>query len=111
MKPEPNAADAIWLRRKTYRVMPLNPRLVGHVLEVESAIDRGISALRDVRRSDFYVIELQTGLAYIHIRENAKTVYVVAYSSFASPRYASVNGFAVHASGVATDCLRLERLA
>lgn len=80
VKLERNATDAIWLRRQNYHVMPLNPRLGGHVLEVECAIELGIPAHPDLRRHDFYLLELNSGWVYIHVRENARTVYVVAHS-------------------------------
>ena len=79
-KLERNATDAIWLRRQDYNVMPLNPRLDGHVPEVECAIQRGIPARPDLHRHDFYLLELGSGWAYIHVRENARIVYVVAHS-------------------------------
>jgi hypothetical protein len=82
---EGNVTDAIWLRCGNYRVIPLNPRLRGHIPELEWAIQRGISARPDWQRQDFYVLELRTGWAYIHVRENANAVYLVAYSSSNSP--------------------------
>src|SRR5262245_66263491 len=80
-KNEGNLTDAIWLRCGNYQVTPLNPRLRGHIPELECAIQRGISALPDWQRQDFYTLELKTGWAYIHVRENANAVYLVAYSS------------------------------
>jgi len=84
-KNEGNVTDVIWLRCGNYQVIPLNPRLRGHIPELECAIQRGISAHPDWQRQDFYILELRTGWAYIHVRENAKTVYLVAYSSSKAP--------------------------
>jgi hypothetical protein len=98
---ERNLPDAIWLRRENYHVMPLNTRLVRHTVEVERAIERGISARPDAHRDDFYVIELATGCVYIHVRENAKTVYVVAYSSSAQASSAKLGSTMM----VLTPCL------
>ena len=84
-KNDGNLTDAIWLRCGNYQVIPLNPRLRGHIPELECAIQRGISALPDWQRQDFYTLELKTGWAYIHVRENANAVYLVAYSSSNSP--------------------------
>jgi len=78
---EGNVIDAIWLRRGDYQVIPLNPHLQEHILELECAIQRGIPARPDARRPDFYVLELRSGWVYIHVREIAKTVYLVAHHS------------------------------
>src|SRR5262245_4584390 len=92
-KNEGNVTDAIWLRCQNYQVIPLNRGLLGRIRELEYAIHRGISARLDSRRHDFYTLELESGSAYIHVRENAKTVYLVAHSrsnpSNASPRISS----------------------
>jgi hypothetical protein len=80
-KNEGNVTDAIWLCCGNCQVIPLNPRLRGHVPELECAIQRGISARPDWQRQDFYILELRTGCAYIHVRENMNIVYLVAYSS------------------------------
>jgi hypothetical protein len=85
VKLERDVTDAIWLRRLNYHVMPLNPRLGGHVLEVERAIERGIPAHPDLHRHEFYLLELNSGWVYIHVRENARTVYVVAHSRHDRP--------------------------
>jgi hypothetical protein len=84
-KNEGNVTDAIWLRCGNYQVLPLNPRLRGHIPELECAIQRGISARPDLQRQDFYILELRSGWAYIHVRENVNTVYLVAYSSSKPP--------------------------
>src|SRR5262249_51584400 len=80
-----NVADAIWLCCGNYQVIPVNPRLRGHIPELECAIQRGTSARPDRQRQDFYILELRTGWAYIHVRETANAVYLVAYSSSNSP--------------------------
>lgn len=72
--------DAIWLRPRTYSVVPLNSRLAGRISELERAIKRGIPAYPDVSRDDFYDVELENGWAYIHVRDDKQTVYLVAYS-------------------------------
>jgi hypothetical protein len=87
-KNEGNVTDAIWLRCGNYQVIPLNPRLRGHIPELECAIQRGISARPDLQRQDFYILQLRSGWAYIHVRENVNTVYLVAYSS-SNPPHAS----------------------
>jgi hypothetical protein len=84
VKHERNVTGAIWLLRQNYHVVPLNPRLGGHTLELKRAIQRGISAHPDLHRDDFYGGELQSGWGYIHVRDKAKTVYLVAHSSSTS---------------------------
>lgn len=73
--------DAIW-RSQNYEVVPLNPRLAGRICELQRAIERGSLAYPDLSRHDFYDVELENGWAYIHVRDDAQTVYLVAYSRF-----------------------------
>ena len=77
--------DAIWLQFRDYHVVPLNPRLAGGIEEVEQAIKRGIAGCPDLRRPDFYHIELNNAWAYIHLRGDAQIVYLVAYFSPGQP--------------------------
>jgi len=72
--------DTIWLRGSDYRVTPLNARFAGHVPELKRALDAGVPAYPDASRRDFYDVELPTGWVYIHVREDKRTVYLVAYS-------------------------------
>ncbi|HYR87929.1 MAG TPA: hypothetical protein VE422_27865 [Terriglobia bacterium] len=58
--------------------MPLNSRLGGRV-ELERAINRGTPACPDLHRHDFYDVELDHGRAYVHVRDDLRTVYLVAY--------------------------------
>ena len=69
--------DVFWLQRDDYEVVPLNA-LHSPISEVVEAIKRGISAVPDPNRRDFYEVHLPDGWAYIHVRDAARTVYVVA---------------------------------
>jgi hypothetical protein len=73
-------AQAIWLQLQNYHVLPLSPRLDG-CIDVERAINRGIPACPDLNRADFYDVELDDRWAYVHVRDDLKTVYLVAYFS------------------------------
>ena len=75
--------DAIWLQLQNYHVMPLNPQLEGRV-DLERAINQGIPACPDLHRARFYDVELEGGWAYVHVRDDLQTVYLVAYFSSAS---------------------------
>ena len=72
--------EGIWLQSWNYAVVPLKPQLARHVLELEQAIQLGVSASPDLRRPDFYEVELENGRAYIHVRDDNRIVYLVAYS-------------------------------
>ena len=72
--------DGIWLQSRNYAVVPLNSQLAGRISEIERAIQRGVPASPDSHRHDFYDVELENGWAYIHVRDDAQTVYLVAYS-------------------------------
>ncbi len=63
-----------------YGVTPLNARSASHVSELKRALDTGVLAYPDASRLNFYDVELPTGWAYIHVREETRTVYLVAYS-------------------------------
>jgi hypothetical protein len=74
-------SDAIWLRTKDYGVVPLNSRLSAHVSELAAALDAGLPAYPDSSRQDFYDLELQSGWYYVHVHDDAQTVYLVAFSA------------------------------
>ena len=73
-------SDAIWLRPENYNVAALNARLSGRVLELKHALQTGLAACPDMSRDNFYDVELADGWAYIHVRDDKHTVYLVAYS-------------------------------
>ena len=77
--------DAIWLQLQNYHVMPLNPGLEG-CIEVMRGIHGRIPACPDLHRNDFYDVELDDGCAYVHVRHDLKTVYLVAYFSSTTSR-------------------------
>ena len=70
--------EAIWLKLHNYRVLPLSPQLDGFA-DLQEAINRGVPACPDSHRSDFYDLELDDGWAYIHVRDDLRVVYLVAY--------------------------------
>ena len=76
--------DSIWLQLQKHELAPLNPSLLGRIWELERAITRGVRAYPDLRRADFYDVELDDGWAYIHVHDDARTVYLVSYFSLAS---------------------------
>jgi|SRR5438046_2664555 len=102
--------DTIWLRGSDYLVTSLNARFAAHVPELKLALDAGVPAYPDASRSDFYDVALPTGWVYIHIREDKRTVYLVALLS--EPGHQSVNSTAQRRcpskdSNLTTSFLRL----
>ena len=73
-------SDSIWLRATKYNVAALNSKLAGRVSELKHALEAGLPAYPDTNRGDFYDVELPNGWAYIHVREDKQTVYLIAYS-------------------------------
>jgi hypothetical protein len=73
-------SDAIWLRPGNYNVAALNTKLVGRVPELKQALNDGVAACPDLGRVNFYDVELPSGWAYIHVRDDKHTVYLIAYS-------------------------------
>ena len=75
--------EAISLRRRNYRVVPLNSSLSGYTAALGMAIEHGVRACPDLQRPDFYEIELENGRAYVHVHDDARAVYLVAYGDSA----------------------------
>ena len=73
-------SDTIWLRVPNHQVAPLNPSLAALVPELKRALEAGVAVYADGSRPNFYDLELPTGWAYIHVRDDKQTVYLVAYS-------------------------------
>jgi hypothetical protein len=72
--------DAVWLKPLNYEVTALNSKLAARVPELERALMAGLPAYPDGSRQAFYDIELDNGWAYIHVHDDSRTVYLVAYS-------------------------------
>jgi hypothetical protein len=72
--------DTIWLQPKDYSIVSLNPKLSSHVPELARALRNGVPALPDNSRDGFYDVELDGGRSYIHIHDNARRIYLVAFS-------------------------------
>ncbi len=72
--------DTIWLQAGDYDVVALNDKLSSHVPELSKALRHGVPVLPDSSRYGFYDVELSNGWSYIHVYDDARTVYLVAYS-------------------------------
>jgi hypothetical protein len=73
-------SDTMWLRIPDYDIAALNPGLSNRLPELQHALKSGLSAYPDMSRANFYDVELPAGWAYIHVRDDKRTVYLVAYS-------------------------------
>jgi hypothetical protein len=73
-------SDTTWLRIPDYEIAALNAKLADRVPELKYALRSGLSAYPDSSRTNFYDVELPTGWAYIHVRDDKQVVYLVAYS-------------------------------
>ena len=74
-------SDATWLQTANYQVAALNSKLTDRLAELKRALRAGLPAFADVNRRDFYDVELAGGWAYIHVRDDKQTVYLVAYQN------------------------------
>lgn len=79
MKTEKQISDRIWLTLPGYRVAALKPEFHEAAVELEREINEGVSVHPDPARTDFYDVALKSGWAYIHVRREAGTVYLIAY--------------------------------
>jgi len=73
-------SDTTLLRIPGYQTAALNERLSGRLSELKHALQSGVFAYPDNNRQNFYDIELPSGWAYIHVRDDKQTVYLIAYS-------------------------------
>ena len=72
--------ETTWLQTPNYRVTALNAKLTACVSELKRALQLGLTAFPDTNRQNFYDVELPDGRAYIHVRDDNRTVYLVAHS-------------------------------
>jgi len=72
--------DTTWLRIPDYEIASFNTKLSGRAQELKSALKSGLPAYPDPNRDSFYDLELPTGWAYIHVRDDNHTVYLIAFS-------------------------------
>ena len=73
-------SDTTWLHAPNYQVKALNTKLAVCLSELKRALQLGLAAFPDMNRQNFYDVELPHGWAYIHIRDDNRTVYLVAHS-------------------------------
>ena len=73
-------SDTMLLRIPGYQIAALNERLSGRLSELKHALQSGVYAYPDNNRQNFYDVELPSGWAYIHVRDDKQTVYLIAYS-------------------------------
>jgi hypothetical protein len=73
-------SDTTLLRIPGYQTAALNERLSGRLSELKHALQSGVYAYPDNNRQNFYDVELPSGWAYIHVRDDKQTVYLIAYS-------------------------------
>ena len=67
----------IWLRTDR-SVVPTNTADWHHLLVVQDALHHGIFAIADVKRPEFFEIEIEDIWYYIHIPSRIAGVYLVA---------------------------------
>ena len=73
-------SDTRWLRVPGYEIASFNKALSGRAPEVKRALESGLPAYPDPSRDNFYDVELPSGWAYIHVRDDRQTVYLIAFS-------------------------------
>jgi len=72
-------AEGTWLNAADYSVLALNDKLTQHLPEITEALSNGAPTNPDPAREGFYDVELSGGWAYINVRDESRTVYVVAF--------------------------------
>jgi hypothetical protein len=62
-------------------IIPINPGTWCYLPEVEAALHRGVAAIPDVHRPEFFEIELGDIWYYVHVPSRIRAVYLVAAKS------------------------------
>jgi len=70
-------ARTIWLRTDR-PVVPTNTMDWRHLPEIQNALHQGLFAIRDMKRREFYEIEVADNWYYIHIPSRITGVYLIA---------------------------------
>ena len=66
--------------KANYKVVSLNRALEPQVTRLKRALAKGLVALGDRTRDNFYEVRLEDGCFYIHVYDLKKVVYLVAAS-------------------------------
>jgi hypothetical protein len=70
-------ARTIWLRTDR-PVVPTNTMDWRHLPAIQNALHQGLFAIRDMKRAEFYEIEVADNWYYIHIPSRIAGVYLIA---------------------------------
>jgi len=70
-------ARTIWLRTDR-PVVPTNTVDWRHLPAIQNALHQGLFAIRDMKRAEFYQIEVADSWYYIHIPSRIAGVYLIA---------------------------------
>ena len=70
-------ARTIWLRTDR-PVVPTNAMDWRHLPAIQNALHQGLFAVRDMKRAEFYEIEVADNWYYIHIPSRIAGVYLIA---------------------------------
>jgi|SRR5579884_2572340 len=73
-------SSLIWFRTSDHRIIPLNASLQRSAATLQDALAQGVSLQSDPLRRDFYEVSFDNGWAYIHLREDLRTIYLVAFA-------------------------------
>jgi len=72
--------DGIWLQSRNYAVVPLNSQLAGRISELSGRSSKAYRRLRIRTGTISMMSSLKTDGRTFHVRDDAQTVYLVAYS-------------------------------
>ena len=77
MQENARVARTIWLRTDR-PVVPTNAMDWRHLPAIQNALHQGLFAVRDMKRAEFYEIEVADYWYYIHIPSRIAGVYLIA---------------------------------
>lgn len=72
----------IWIRTDR-SVVPTKTADWHHLLEVQTALQRGVFAVADSKRPEFFEIKIEESWYYIHIPSRIAGVYIIAAAKLA----------------------------
>ena len=97
MKTNDSNTPTIWLRTDR-SILRTNTAVTANIRRLETALREGVTATRDVKRPEFYEIEIAGDWYYIHMPGGLSGVYVLRVRANPGDRYSETRELATTVS-------------
>lgn len=71
-------ANGVWLGLNKYNIVSLKPELESLTDDLDRLLSEGVIAVPDRTRDGFYDVKVGNSWLYLHVRDENRTVYLVA---------------------------------